>query len=354
MVIGVEVDIKKRITSIDGLKGVMCVFIAFFIHWGVFWKSRNFLMVDYMGVLVEIYIAISGFMMAYNYKYRIREMKFDKYFLNRYLKLMPLYWITEICMYCIYIRGGIIEEYLCKDSIWTLLLEILGFYRVFLDIRNIANAPLWTVNVLLFCYIIYYVISYIAKDSKIKYVLLVSALLLLEVILLIDDGNLHMSSIFGKQMIRGFGAFAMGLLIYELYEKLRIHVGMIVALVGISILCVICIGLWNRNIELSVTMQTLGGVFLLTPVVIMSTIYIKPVRVVLSKKFFSFMGSISMSIYMWHWVVRNIVVNFYYYDGTGLVIYVIGTVVVAIFSHCFLEPKLRGFGDKVSLMLKLK
>ena len=57
---------------------------------------------DYGYLAVEAFVCISGYLMAYNYKDKLNSMNFITFFKRRYLKIMPLYWITEVCMVGIY------------------------------------------------------------------------------------------------------------------------------------------------------------------------------------------------------------------------------------------------------------
>ncbi len=87
---------KKRLTEIDGLRGIACLGIAFVFHYRGFWNQYSLIApyIDYFCRFVEVFLMISGFMMTYNYSGISSQINFLGFFKRRYFKLMPIYLMT--------------------------------------------------------------------------------------------------------------------------------------------------------------------------------------------------------------------------------------------------------------------
>lgn len=91
---------RERINSIDSLKGISCLVIAFLWHYlniqsrseGMPFQSIFNVFYNVGQYFVELFFMISGFVMAYCYKDKIdEEMKFFPYMAKRYKHLYPLF-----------------------------------------------------------------------------------------------------------------------------------------------------------------------------------------------------------------------------------------------------------------------
>lgn len=222
-------------------------------------------------------------------------------------------------------------------------LSFLGIYTGwFYDIVYPINGVGWTINVLLLCYVIYFGICKMSeksgKDTQGKYIFLVSAWLLVSGACILHNSSLPF---FGAgSSARAYGSFAVGLLVYELYERINKVGGVVFSVTGLIIfggsilICLLC----NKTPE--VVMGNIGVVTIMIacPIILMSVIYIKPISWLCSSKVFQFFGDLSMSVYLWHHPFRKIIELTIYRDTfEGLIIYFICTIIMAIISHYFLE-----------------
>ena len=98
---------RDRIFSIDGLKGISCLVIAFLWHYlnmqpkglGMPLQSIFGVFYDYGQYFVELFFMISGFVMAYCYKEKIGNGEdFLPYIAKRYKHLYPIFFTTLMYM----------------------------------------------------------------------------------------------------------------------------------------------------------------------------------------------------------------------------------------------------------------
>lgn len=207
---------KARIASIDGLRGIACLVIAFVTHYQTFY---NVSFLHYTAHFVEVFFAISGFGMAYSYKSQIFQMTFKEYFGKRYIKIMPLYWLTFVsCLLAQLFSFYQYHEFLTNGtfSMNNIFLDFWGIYiGWFAGNVTPMNGASWTIHALLLCYIIYFVICKASRDSKEKYLGLICIVMCLSITGIQMRWNVPF--LFYDNSLRAYGGFAMGALIYELY-----------------------------------------------------------------------------------------------------------------------------------------
>lgn len=347
---------KNRLYSIDGLRGIACICIVIthspgaLINSGLWW-ARD------LGLCVEIFMAISGFMMAYTYKDRIKDISIGKFFFKRYFSIMPLYWVALSTYHLLNIVGGIIVHhtlYIENYNIGRIFLEYLGFYSgLWSNVRYVIYGPAWTINCLLICYIFYYIICKGSKESW-QYIVkifgaLVISLATLRWIVMTQGLMYGVYDFFlgGVQLFRVSAAFFMGTIIYEAYLVLNKNGG---ELIGGMLLTICIIGFMIIYAKeehawfVFTTNDFITAATIFSPTALMAAIYVRPVKRLLESKIFLFLGQISMGIYMWHFFIRTIL-----YAGRinigdtwiGLAISIIGSVILGAISHYYVEPVLN-------------
>lgn len=353
-----EVRYKERITSIDGLRGIACIGIMLF-HFEDILIKNGIWIIDYAWIFVEIFFTISGFMMAYNYKERIPNIEFGSFFFKRYLSVMPLYWLTDICMWIAMILGSAFSERMMRIDSYTFLQVILEFLGIFGGWKgesvNPLNGPLWTISSLLLCYVIFYIICRISNNSKNRYSIIVYILFLssLSIKLYLDECD-SLLLLYDKDTYMYLASFIMGLILYEIYTRVSCLGGKVLAIMYWIILLsasVIIISEGMTDLSIMGKDTSMVAIFIFCPLTILSSLYIKSIRKILSTKVFCFLGAISMSVYMWHQVVRTYVGSRpLYLDQTtwlGFFTLIFSTLLVATISKYVVEPRLKIMVDKV-------
>lgn len=349
-----------RMKSIDGLKGIACLIIVFY-HYSSYFDSIGLWIFGHGEVMVEVFFAISGFMMAYNYKLRLSKMDFTSFFVKRYMKIMPLYWVTNGAFYLMLLLGGIIAgknlffDY--KLSLVSVLMEFSGFYTGWLYGDMPMNIPLWTVCIMLLCYIIYYIMCKVSKKSQNRYILCVIFLIGFSIL-----GNTVTKSdefvpLYNGAVFRGLESFGVGLFLYELYNRLSAKGGLLISIGGIiatAVVCFMTVCLGVKDLSLFSEQRFLAFLLFFTPAFILSSIYVPPINWILSSKPFQFLGKMSMGLYMWHYLIRILIGGRpFYLNGTfkGLVVILVGTFIISIFSYYFIEPLFNKILSKMNKSL---
>lgn len=296
---------RERMNSIDGLKGFSCLVIMIYHYMDAYIvvnEFPGFHPIRFAFCFVEVFMAISGFMMAYNYKDRIKDMNFIPYFAKRYFKLMPLYWLTSIFAYIFAILGyykGFRPDF--SRNTLQVILEFSGFYYGWFGITSVqTNMVLWVISVLLLCYILYFVICKLSKKSNNIYILLVAF------IFVASESGLF--PFLERDQIRIIASFMFGALLYELYLRISQFGGKLISLcmAVIVVLTSIYIGIAQTgSLDAFGFNFYLMVILILCPLTIYGAIYVRPVKWLFETKVFQYIGKISMSVYMWHLIASD-------------------------------------------------
>lgn len=255
--------------------------------------------------------------------------------------LMPLYWITDSVYYLMVLLGYLLlknTDIISQISDVTLphfVLEFLGI-GYFVGAGTPINVPLWAISFFLVCYIIFYLLMFIVKKHEELYLPFLVVILIL-------------CLVFSCEKLDYIFPFVAGLFIYELYNIVTPVIGKIVALVYMMAFCIILmLSFVNHYSDLSLWIGEnwrLTSNLFFVPMLVFSTIYLKPVKILFSCKAFVFLGRISMSAYMWHMIV------FSFFEGSdtigtkgsfvGFILSFVGSIVVATISYYVLEPRIK-------------
>ena len=354
---------REKIVSISGLRGFSCIIIMLY-HYRFILVNNGIGIMNYGHYFVEVFVTISGFLMAYNYRNRISGMNFMDFFIKRYLKIMPLYWITEICVYAAVILATVLsgEKYSWKPV--QIILELSGFYTGwFGQAQPPVNNPLWTVCSLLLCYVLYYIICRVSNSRKAVYTGLIVTLIVAGVIALnspiVKAG--YVSIIGSEDSIRCIISFLMGLLLYELYEKVSNQQGKVISYTLMVVFAVIVIMFDNlQKLGIADIENVISWIviFLFCPLILYSAIFINPIKYVFSRGVFLLIGTLSMDIYVWHWVVRIYLGSRPFYldqeTWSGWMILVIASIVVSALSYYVLMPVIYRVMEKIRYLASNK
>lgn len=279
--------------------------------------------------------------MAYNYEDKLNSMNFITFFKGRYLKIMPLYWITEVCMFCWYLLVFIKnKEWIIERNFTDIFFEFTDFYTGWFTYDKLpVNFSAWTICVLLFCYILFYGMHKFTEGDKNKYILSIIALFFICMNILQCDLGIDI------YLIRCLFAFLSGLLLYEVSRGvIEKHLRLITISGNITMLILlITIMIFKTPDVIGDNLSIVVSVYF-APLLILNTVFINPIKWLLSTKPFLLLGKISMGIYLWHGVVLAFfcsktfgIVNSYKYTIVVLVI----SLIVATISHFIIEKKLN-------------
>lgn len=210
---------NDRIKSLDGVRGIACVGIAFFSHYWKFWQELFPYITSHLPpeLLVEVFVAISRFCLVHKYGSGIKE-GFILFWIKRYLKIMPLFWITVTIM--------IVFDWFSSQSRWITFPIALSMWKQFVGLsaglftkEGHANGALWTIDVLLVCYAYFYCINWVKNKFVVG-----------KTIYYIVNFSVTLFSFYGSinrwekpflyytMSLRVYASFSIGMLLYEVYK----------------------------------------------------------------------------------------------------------------------------------------
>lgn len=239
----------------------------------------------YFGYFVELFFIISGFFTAYTLK--SSHISYKKQFLRKIFRLVPYVWISFIgfaipvviykMLYGDWLLG---RSYGLNQIISSILMINQGWIKEFpLGLNN----PVWYIDVLILCYLIYYILLCMFKNNaKYVYVVLVGSSLVLKVLHTNGIPFLHDSS------LRGYIAFFIGILLYEIYKKYDLS-----NMKGINIFALIIIAclpfVFTKFRYYALVLYTF-------PLIVLTSASVKQ----LSGQWIQKWGGISFEAYLWH------------------------------------------------------
>ena len=349
---------KNHLTGIDGLKGIGAFIIAFIWHYQHFGPldtnplGNVFKLSYYWGWwMVDFFFILSGFGMMLGYGKRIidREISFKDYFVKRFKKLYPLFFVTTIVILILQIiykqKAGtyFINEYM---DVYHVIQNLLCLQGGLLGTEISLNGPAWCISIFLLCYILFYFVMYRVKGKRhALYVFCFAAILGAALV-----GSGLSFPLLNDLVGRGVSCFSVGVILAYLYENREQFNSQKLGICCLVFLIVIFLIL--RFIEPSLSGDQ---VFLMTfgigPMLVLCTAFIPLMNKVMGNPVLKWLGAISMDIYLWHFPIQCAIRTIDIYLGlypdytTKLVwlIYVIITIAVASLYHYLIAAKAESF-----------
>lgn len=302
----------NRNYSLDVLKIIATVFIVFH-HYQQTFEVKYTSGIDYFygkfyfGYMVELFFILSGYSMV-RYIDRIKEgLSFSCFIKKRMFRLLPLIAIAAIVfegIVAIGIHNG--SAYLQSNSthvsLWGWFIDSLGIQDGWALANPCVNNPTWYVSVLIWCYIVFYVVTYFAKrigfDERYGYIAMIF------VGFGINTYQLNLPFL-NSSVARGYVAFSGGVLLGMFSEKhLRNYdcrINKKLQLLSVMVIITIC---WMAIFH---THWLADGfnyilVFLFYPAVI---IFIQNdfLKKIFSHNWIGTLGAITFDVYVWHAVM---------------------------------------------------
>ncbi len=294
---------------LDALRGIAA--IAIVLH---HFRPNSILTSNPIAVnaplLVDLFFALSGFVIAFNYLDKIYTLKdaiiFQK---KRFLRLYPLhvamlmvFLLFELAKYYSEKKAGLaaVTPAFTNNNLYSFINNIFMTQAILVP-RITFNYPSWSISVEFYTYIIFaFGMLYFKKHFKI----FSSVLILASVALLFITNIQHPST--GMAMFRCLYAFFAGVLSYMYYRNAKLPANDLTALAFLIILIVILI------IGPSARLSLLLPPFFCMMIVYLSLLpFDSKIRYILTVKPLIYLGSRSYSIYMVHaaiwWTIINVI-----------------------------------------------
>jgi len=338
---------KNRFEGLTGLKGLFSLVIVFFhtlpstpLIDGIPLTSfvRN-----YGGSLGNcFFFVVSGFLISFGYRERISSgsISFRVFLVRRLRRLYPLYILSNLVSLLINITEFGASAIDLKRIIFTILLQNGGG----LEAAYPYNGPSWFISALFVCYMTYFLVAYHGKNGT-RYCCMVGFGIIWGYSIL--SGRWTAPLAFAHHGLSLF-AFFTGCALAEGYplltEKIHrwLHPAAVVVLLGAGYLML------RYGVDIIAGDVDVAFSWIVCPLVIYLAIRNRLVSRMLQFKPIRYLGQISFSIYLWHFVLYD----FFRYRIFGCLpegmteewrylLYLLVMILVSSLSHRFLESGIR-------------
>ncbi len=213
---------RKHFHSLDTLRGVAALLVAFF-HL----SSMRFGFAGY--VFVDFFLVLSGFVLAHSYLYRDVPVGKWEFAIRRFARLWPMHVVAIGVMYGA-IRYPLYGSFFSEPgsnghNTWGTLLQNLTLtHNIGLPPNGAFvwtwNLPSWSISVEFWVNILF--ILLVTKSTK-NGVLFVLSLVCLGLVLhgsgSLGTYNENYFGVLNSGMLRGIGSFVLGIISYRLYQR---------------------------------------------------------------------------------------------------------------------------------------
>ena len=310
---------KLRFNSISGIRGIACLCIVCFHFFCLIVEDQGFsydsvpfissskYFFAYSKNAVELFFMLSGFLIAWRYRESILEMSFVSYFKKHYKKLLLASVVVNTwALVNALIRNNIgltegLNEPTALRTILSILMINTGWFTSYSQTKLPINTTMWFIDVLLLCYLLYYIIRKIGKDNRV-YIGLSVLMVCLGWICLEHSPKLPFLWSFDG---RGYATFFLGVLLAEFQLRISDKQKILVSTIWGSFVLLFFIfhmvaGFENVFGEFGTKNYVRYFEFIAAPGMILSALNLKPIERVFSWQPLLWLGALSSTIYYIH------------------------------------------------------
>ncbi|SHG34279.1 acyltransferase family protein [Chryseobacterium vrystaatense] len=330
---------KNEIKSLTGLRGIVALWVTFF-HFSYF---KSFWIQSIVGkgyVAVDIFFVLSAFLLTVSYSDKFKQLTFDgvkRFYKKRVNRIYPVYFFSIV----------FIVLFIAEDPTWSQFFINAGLVQCFFNPNYLLNEVYWSLSTEWICYLIFPLMLWAILKYKINcWFLILSGLVLRFIIsyvpdiyfdhspLLINRSTQYLDVVFGvPSLVRTVSSYFFGIGIAFLPES-KIKKNRFF-LYGVVILFFLLL-------------YTGKGVFFIP---ILSAVIIKHlysdkknlVKVFLETKVVYFLGNISYSLYIIHYIVKRqkiVLVDSHHLNSFLLIGF---SIVLSYFSYILIERRVKIF-----------
>ena len=343
---------KKKLETLclDGLKGIGIFIIAFFWHYQHFtgananlplWRFFP-LSYQYGYLMVEVFFMLSGFGMIMGYQDKIlkKEITFKEYIFKRIKKIYPVFLLTlllttsfEMVYYKLYGSFFVYPNF----DLYHFVLNLLCLQDGIFENAWSFNSPSWCISI---CFIMYCVLYYVVYKSKNK-----NEVLYKFIFILCFSYLLFRVNFISEILNRGVMSFSVGVILAYIYDNREKFNYKLVGYLSLGFL-VLAFLIFKKNMIYTgniAMLMTLG----IGPAIILTLLFNELFNNVFRFKIFQFLGSISISIYLFHFPMQCLIkiidkyfhLHINYYSKFTWCIYVIITIFISIIYQFIINKK---------------
>lgn len=309
---------------------------------------------QYGWLMVELFFMLSGFgmMIGYSSKVLNHEISFVEYLKKRIHKIYPLFFVSLILVIIVEIiyrlKMGNTFVYGSFDM-YHLMLNVILCQDGLFGMGKSFNAPSWCVSICFILYVIFFLVFYFSKNSRTA-IYKFASLGIIGVIIL----NLGWRGpVMNTYVARGLLCFSIGIILAYCYQNE--HLFRTRNLGYMSLLFLAFVYLMFRRIPQIIGDMQMLFILFIAPIIIICVIYVPWINKLLSTRLATYFGSLSMEIYLFHFIVQCAIKDIDIYFNLQLnysshivwIVYAVSTIVVSIIYKQFLSKKITGLFIKI-------
>ena len=303
---------------LNALKFFAACMIAFVWHYQHF-KPQNgspFASIFKFGykegwLMVELFFTLSGFGMYLGYaeKIRKRQITFGEYILKRLKKLYPIFFLTLLLITVLELwhkhLSGKTFVYGNFDC-WHFFLNLIFCQDGVFGKDWSFNAPSWCISICFILYIVHFAVMYFTqKNNYALYVYILLMFIGLTIVKTKIEYPFLLNSLFG----RGLSCFSVGVILANIYQnsdKLNTVLIGHLSLILLALLYAVYVSdhkAWLGDMHFLFIM-------LISPLMILSLLYVPWLNRLFSIRPLLYLGSLSISIFLFHFLMQCTIRNF--------------------------------------------
>lgn len=351
---------KQYFPAIDLLRFFICFSIAFVYHYGQLFaafpygdKSVMHCLYVYAYYGVEVFFAVSGFVLYFSYYNRVRDgrISFRNFVIGRVIRIYPVMILTVLMAAAgQWISLGLHGHVAALDvgdgrnTLVAFMLSLFGVQCGWVanhDSMSI-NGPAWFVCIIMICYVIFFAVLKYCRKNRMRENCCFGLLVLLGIYLYVKPMEFPLMY---QSCGRGYLNFFCGVLVAELYcyvnsEKRRL-LSLSGALGGLALFVVMfkLDNLGGMNLAVSL-LAAPSALFLVTE--------LKWLNRISANRVVAYLGKISFDIYLWNipiaiWIylIRDCLhleINFW--SGRFFMIHIIVGIVISVLTYEIYEKRI--------------
>ena len=295
---------RKNYPALSGIRFLFIMIIVFYHCWpmvgalqpgkvALFFRANGGNWGNYM------FFMISGFLMSVHYKKKLMNdqdrLPLHVFLLKRLLKLYPLYFITMCASILFNLNYSGLAFVNFKEVIFNALLLSTGY----VEELNQYNSPQWFACVLMLCYLVFYILCYLAR--KHKYAFTYGALLLALWGYILLTRSWSAPFCYPKNG-EGFFNFFLGCLLAEFLQAKSVtsHVKKGVAITGGVLSVLFFLIAWSKGFDRLSGDSRYTFSLLICPAILMLAVTFRWMDHVFGNRVMSLLGKLSTAIFFWH------------------------------------------------------
>ena len=311
-------QVGEKIDSLTGMRGIACLFIVCFHYYCLFvddqglrydavpWMLQSKYIFEYSKNAVELFFMLSGFLTAWHYRNTIAEIPFRQYF-KRYNKL---FWasavvnvwalLNTVIRYRIGLDSGLNEPTPLRFILSVLMINT-GWFTSYSQTQLPINTTMWFIDVLLLCYMIYFIIGRLGKNP---YVFIGLSALFVGIGWICLEHSPRLPFLWAIDG-RGYATFFLGVLLAELQlklsEKWRFRITAVLgSFIVLFFIFHTVVGFEKVFGDFGTSTYIRYFEFVAAPGLILAAMNLKLIRKLLSWKLLAGLGGLSAAVYYVH------------------------------------------------------